>query len=94
VLPDVAEPADEALEAKLRDFEARKGSQVAVLIVPSIGDETIEEFAGRVTDEWKLGRKGIDDGVLMVVAKDDRKVWIEVGYGLEGHLDPDQRRRP
>src|SRR6187549_3392398 len=57
------------LDAKLVDFEARKGSQVAVLIVPSIGTEAIEDFAGRVTDAWQLGRKGVDDGVLFVIAK-------------------------
>ena len=75
-----------ALEAKLRAFEEKRGSQVAVLLVPTLGTETIEEFAGRVTDEWKLGRKGVDDGVLFVVAKADRKVRIHTGRGVQGTL--------
>ena len=75
-----------ALEAKLRDFESKKGSQVAVLLVPSIGPETIEEFAGRVTDEWKLGRKGVDDGALLLVAKQERKIRIQTGRGTQGTL--------
>ena len=56
-----------------RAFEREHGSQVVVLLVPTIGTETIEEFAGRVTDEWKLGRKGVDDGVLFVIAKQERQ---------------------
>jgi uncharacterized protein len=76
----------EALEAKLADFEKRRGSQVAVLLVPTLGDETIEEFAGRVTDEWKLGRKGVDDGVLFAIAKQDRKLRIQTGRGVQGTL--------
>ena len=75
-----------ALEEKLKAFEDAKGSQVAVLLVPSIGDEAIEEFAGRVTDEWKLGRKGVDDGVLFVVAKQERKMRIHTGRGVQGGL--------
>ena len=75
-----------ALEAKLATFETRKGSQIAVLIVPTTQPETVEQYAVRVEETWKLGRKGIDDGVLLVVAKNDRKLRIEVGYGLEGVL--------
>ena len=75
-----------ALEQTLRSFEARKGSQVAVLIVPSTAPETIEQYALRVAELWKPGRKNVDDGALLVVAKDDRTVRIEVGYGLEGAL--------
>ncbi|SFH23020.1 uncharacterized protein SAMN05216299_103133 [Nitrosospira sp. Nsp14] len=74
------------LEKKLAAFEARKGSQVAVLIVPTTRPETIEQYAIRVAEAWKLGRKGIDDGVLLVIAKQDRTLRIEVGYGLEGVL--------
>jgi uncharacterized protein len=74
------------LEAKLKAFEEKRGSQVAVLLVPSIGNETIEEFAGRVTDEWQLGRKGVDDGVLLVVAKQERKIRIHTGRGVQGTL--------
>ena len=75
-----------ALEETLRSFEARKRSQVAVLIVPSTAPETIEQYALRVAEQWKPGRKNVDDGALLVVAKDDRTLRIEVGYGLEGAL--------
>lgn len=74
----------QALEQKLAAFEQRKGSQLAVLIVPTTGNETIEQFGIRVAEQWKLGRKGTDDGLLLIVAKDDRALRIEVGYGLEG----------
>jgi uncharacterized protein len=75
-----------ALENRLREFEARKGSQVAVLLVPTTQPEAIEQYSIRVAEQWKLGRKGVDDGVLLLVAKNDRAVRIEVGYGLEGAL--------
>ena len=74
------------LDAKLVEFERARGAQVVVLVVPSIGSETIEEFAGRVTDEWKLGRKGVDDGVLFVVAMQERKLRIHTGRGVQGTL--------
>lgn len=72
------------LERELDALHKRKGAQLAVLIVPTLGDDTIETYARRVFDEWKLGRKGVDDGILFVVAKNDRRMRIEVGYGLEG----------
>jgi len=75
-----------ALNQKLKDLETRKGSQVAILIVPTTQPETIEQFSIRVADAWKIGRKKIDDGALMVVAKNDRHLRVEVGYGLEGSL--------
>jgi len=75
-----------ALEQTLRSFEERKGSQVAVLIVSSTAPETIEQYALRVAEQWKPGRKNVDDGAILVVAKDDRALRIEVGYGLEGAL--------
>jgi uncharacterized protein len=74
------------IEAKLAGFEAKKGSQIAVLIVPTTAPEEIEQFGIRVEDAWKLGRKGVDDGVYLIVAKNDRRVRIEVAYGLEGAL--------
>jgi uncharacterized protein len=74
------------LEARLRAFEQAKGSQVAVLIVPTTQPEDIEGYAIRVAEAWKLGRKGVDDGAILIVAKDDRRLRIEVGYGLEGPL--------
>ena len=77
-------PEQAAFEAKLRDFEEKKGSQIAVLIVLTTQPEEIEQYAIRVVDEWKVGRKNIDDGILVLIAKDDRKMRIEVGYGLEG----------
>src|SRR4051794_13278431 len=75
-----------SLDQTLKNFEARKGSQVAALIVPTTQPETIEQYSLRVAEAWKIGRKKIDDGALLVVAKDDRKLRIEVGYGLEGAL--------
>jgi len=74
------------LEARLQALEVQKGSQIAVLLVPTTQPETIEQYSIRVTDQWKLGRKKVDDGVLLLIAKDDRKLRIEVGYGLEGAL--------
>lgn len=74
------------LERTLADFEARKGSQIAVLLVPTTAPETIEQYSMRVVEQWKLGRKKIDDGALLLIAKDDRTLRIEVGYGLEGAL--------
>jgi uncharacterized protein len=75
------------LERKLAAFEATKGAQVAVLILPTTQPETIEQFGIRLFDAWKIGRKGVDDGVILIVAKDDRRLRIEVGYGLEGVLN-------
>ncbi len=75
-----------ALEAELAHFEADKGSQIAVLLVPSTKPETLEEYSIRVAERWKVGRKGIDDGVILLIAKDDRRMRIEVGYGLEGAI--------
>lgn len=75
-----------ALEQTLAAFEARKGSQLAVLMVGTTAPEDIEQFSLRVAEQWKLGRKKVDDGAILVVAKDDRAVRIEVGYGLEGAL--------
>jgi len=75
-----------SLTQKLRDFEARKGSQIAVLIVPTTQPEEIEQYSIRVAEAWEIGRKKIDDGAILLVAKNDRKLRIEVGYGLEGAL--------
>jgi uncharacterized protein len=75
-----------ALEQTLQAFEARKGSQIAVLTVASTAPESIEQFGIRVADKWKLGRKKVDDGAILLVARDDHTLRIEVGYGLEGAL--------
>jgi uncharacterized protein len=75
-----------ALEQKLAAFESAKGSQLAVLIVPTTQPEEIEQFSIRVVDQWKLGRKGVEDGALLIIAKNDHRVRIEAGRGLEGVL--------
>ncbi|MGH8769307.1 MAG: TPM domain-containing protein [Burkholderiales bacterium] len=72
------------LEASLEAFETRKGSQIALLITGSTFPEPIESFAIRVAEAWKIGRKGVDDGIVVVIARSDRAMRIEVGYGLEG----------
>jgi len=82
-----------SLTQKLKDFETRKGSQVTVLIVPTTAPETIEQFSIRVAEAWKIGRRKIDDGAILIVAKNDRKLRIEVGYGLEGSLTDVTARR-
>ena len=83
----------DSLTQTLRALELRKGSQVAVLIVPTTEPETIEQYSIRVAEAWKIGRKKIDDGALLVVAKNDRKLRIEVGYGLEGALNDATTKR-
>ncbi len=83
----------QALEAKLADWEARTGNQLAVLMLPTTQPEPIETYSIRVAEAWKIGRKGNDNGVLFLVAKNDRKTRIEVGYGLEGTLTDVTSRR-
>jgi uncharacterized protein len=75
------------LEQSLQEFEAKKGSQISVLMLPTTAPETIEQYSLRVVEQWKLGRKKVDDGALLIVAKNDRAMRIEVGYGLEGALN-------
>ena len=87
-------PAEQqALEAKLADWEARTTNQLAVLMVPTTQPEPIEAYSLRVAEAWKIGRKGNDNGVLFLIAKNDRKMRIEVGYGLEGTLTDVTSRR-
>src|ERR1044072_365638 len=74
------------LTQTLADLQTRRGSEIAVLIVPTTDGEAIEQFSLRVAEAWKIGRKKVDDGALLVVAKNDRRLRIEVGYGLEGAL--------
>ena len=78
---------------RLKDLQTRKGSQVAVLILPTTQPETIEQYSIRVAQAWNIGRRKIDDGALLVVAKNDHKLRIEVGYGLEGPLTDVTARR-
>ncbi|NHZ64231.1 TPM domain-containing protein [Massilia genomosp. 1] len=85
------------LEAVLTDYESKTGSQIAVLLVKSTAPEQIEQYSIRVTDAWKLGRKGVDDGVLLVVAPDNpaalRRLRIEAGRGVQGVLTDAQSKR-
>jgi len=74
------------IEQQLAAFEVRKGSQLVVLMVPTTDAEAIERYAFRVAEQWKIGRKNVDDGALLLIAKNDRALRIEVGYGLEGVL--------
>lgn len=82
ISPQVAEK----LEATLADFEKNESTQVVILTVPSLEGVSIEDFSISVVEAWKIGQKGYDNGVLLLVSRDDRKVRIEVGYGLEGRL--------
>jgi uncharacterized protein len=83
----------DSLTRRLEDLETRKGSQLAVLMVPTTAPETIEQYSIRVAEAWKIGRKKIDDGAVLVIAKNDRKLRVEVGYGLEGSLNDLTARR-
>jgi uncharacterized protein len=87
----VAERRD--LESRLAAFEERRGTQIAVLVVPTTKPEEIEQYSIRVAEAWKIGRKGVDDGLIVVVAKKDRRVRIEVGYGLEGAIPDSVAKR-
>jgi uncharacterized protein len=75
-----------ALEQTILAFEQRKGSQIAILVLPTTRPEAIEQFSIRLAENWRVGRKGIDDGAIIVLALEDREVRIEVGYGIEGAL--------
>ena len=84
---EILKPATRgALSEKLKQHEQKTSNQIAVLTIPTIGDDSIEAYATKVFDSWKLGQKGKDNGVLLVIAPRDRKLRIEVGYGLEGTL--------
>ena len=77
-------PQKAQLETALKQLETDKGAQLAILLLPSVKPESIEQFGIRLAEAWKLGRKGADDGLIIIVAKNDRRMRIEVGYGLEG----------
>ena len=76
----------QALETRLTEYETKTGNQFAVLIISALGDQSIEEYSLRVAETWKLGKKGVDNGAILVISKEDRKLRIEVGYGLESSL--------
>ncbi len=93
-LTNTLSPADaQGLDAKLAAWEQQTGNQLVVLVVPTTKPEPIEAFSIRVADAWKIGRKGQDNGALLVVAKDDKRLRIEVGYGFEGVLTDITSRR-
>ena len=80
-------PADrQQLEALLTDFERKDSTQIVVLTIPSLQGDALEDFSMRVAEAWKIGRKKVDNGAILLIAKNDRKIRIEVGYGLEGRL--------
>jgi uncharacterized protein len=83
----------QTLESKLRDWQARTTNQLAVLIVPTTAPEPIEQYSLRVAEDWKIGQKGKDNGAILLVAKNDKRIRIEVGYGLEGVLTDVTSRR-
>jgi uncharacterized protein len=82
-----------ALENSLAAFEEKRGSQIAVLLVPTTKPEAIEQYSIRVAEQWKVGRKRVDDGIIIVVAKNDHRLRIEVGYGLEGAIPDIKAKR-
>lgn len=87
-------PAEQAdLVGRLAALERERGAQVAILLLPTTQPESIEQFGIRLAEHWKIGRRGVDDGVIVIVAKDDRRMRIEVGYGLEGTIPDAIARR-
>lgn len=76
----------QALETKLSQFEKDTSNEIAVVMIPNLREDTIENFAVKLFEDWKIGKKGKDNGVLVLVAKEDREMRLEVGYGLEGAL--------
>jgi uncharacterized protein len=82
----ISPQARSAIETKLQALEQSDSTQIAILTVPTLDGEPVEEFSIRVAEAWKIGRKGKDNGILLIVSKGDRKVRVEVGYGLEGRL--------
>ncbi|NTW63038.1 MAG: TPM domain-containing protein [Chlorobiaceae bacterium] len=82
----ISETAKAQLETRLAELEKTESTQIVILTVPSLEGEIPEEFSMKVVEKWKIGQKGSDNGVLFLVSRDDRKVRIEVGYGLEGRL--------
>ena len=81
------------LESLIAAYETRRGSQIAVLLLPTTKPEEIEQYSIRVAEAWKIGRKGVDDGLILIVAKDDRRLRIEVSYGLEGAIPDSVAKR-
>lgn len=82
----LSEDKKQELSSFLDAHESKTGNQIAVLIIPTLAGDSLEDFSIRVADQWKLGKKDKDNGVLLLIVKNDRKIRIEVGYGLEGDL--------
>ncbi len=82
----ISAPVKLELETRLQQFEAAESTQIVILTIPSLQGDSIENFSIRVVEAWKIGHKGSDNGVLLIVSRDDHKTRIEVGYGLEGRL--------
>ncbi|HUQ51491.1 MAG TPA: TPM domain-containing protein [Gammaproteobacteria bacterium] len=89
----LATEAVASLDAKLAAFEQRKGSQIAALLVRTTAPEALEQYSLRVAEQWRIGRGGVDDGIVLVAALDDRRMRFEVGYGLEGAVPDALARR-
>jgi uncharacterized protein len=82
----ISEETRKSLSENFKAHEERTTNQIAILTVPTLNGESIEDYAGRVFKEWKLGQKGKDNGILMIVVPNDRRMRIEVGYGLESTM--------
>jgi uncharacterized protein len=89
----LSESEKAGLESILKRFEAETTNQVVLLVIPSLEGDSLEDFSIRVAEAWKVGQKGRDNGVIFLVAIEDRKARIEVGYGLEGTLTDAQSGR-
>lgn len=76
----------EALNRTLAEFENQTTNQIAVLLIPTLAEDSLEDYSIRLADKWQIGQKGRDNGVILVIVTEDRKIRIEVGYGLEGVL--------
>jgi len=84
---DMLSPSTEQqLDAALKEFERTDSTQIVVLTIASLEGESLEEFSIKVAEKWKIGQKGLDNGAILLISKNDRKLRIEVGYGLEGKM--------
>ncbi len=82
----ISTSAKSRIEERLRAFEQSDSTQIVIVTIPSLEGENLEEFGIKVAEAWKIGQKGKDNGAILIVSKQDRKIRIEVGYGLEGRL--------
>ena len=82
----ISQAAEGQLEESLQSFETSQSTQIVIVTIPSLQGEAIEAFSMRVAEAWKIGQKDLDNGAILLVAKKERRIRIEVGYGLEGRL--------